>query len=153
MNAIEDHALARLTPLRPAVELGHRTGTRIHIFGRAPAPPPAASPGDRRRADRLPPAETPWADVARLRTGHEVRVLDISTTGVLVVLSVRLQIGGRIEVSLTEADTDNRLVVTGVARRCHVASLNPMTYVGALEFERELDPAMLQPFVASSHSA
>jgi hypothetical protein len=155
MAVISDDKIMKLKQHRTGTVLGHRTGTRIRIVGRAAAPPPlpTASRGDRRRAERVPAAETPWGDAARLRTGHDVRVLDISTNGALILLPVRLQVGGRVEVSLTEADTDNRLVVTGVAQRCHVANLNPLTYVGALEFEHELDPAMLQPFVATPRTA
>jgi len=133
---------------RSVQTLGSRTGTRIRLLGRSAPPPPAASRGDRRRADRLAPDDTQWADSGRLRTGHEVRVVDISTRGMLIHSPVRLPVGARIEVCLTESGTSAQLVVAGVARRCHVATLDPVTYTGALEFEAEIELKALQPFLS-----
>ncbi|MEZ5285918.1 MAG: PilZ domain-containing protein [Vicinamibacterales bacterium] len=133
-------------PANAAVVLGRRTGTRIRLLARPEAPAPTSAPANRRKAERVPTAETPWADTGRLRTGHEVRVVDISTCGVHFAAPVRLHVGSRVEVCLTELDTDARLVLGGVVSRCQVASLDPVTYAGALEFDREIDAGLLQPF-------
>jgi len=129
--------------------LGLRTGTRIRILGSAPGPSAASLAEERRRGGRRSPTDTQWADAARLRTGHDVRVVDISTRGVLITAPISLHVGARLEICLTEADTNERLVLSGIARRCQVAGLNPMTFTGAVEFDQEIELRALQPFMAS----
>lgn len=136
---------------RPSYVLGQRTGTRIRLVGRTLAE--TIPLDERRRAERLSPASAHLTDTGRLRTGHELRVLDISTTGVRIEAPVRMQVGGRIELCLTENGTDQKLVVTGVARRCYVASLDPLVYTGAVEFDQALDLTALLPFVTEAQSA
>lgn len=132
-----------------AALLGHRTGPLIRLVNRA-ASPSAASTANRRRADRVSPADTQFSDSGRLRPGHSMRVIDISERGILIESPIRLPIGGRVEICLTEANTDARLVLSGIARRCEVKKLSPLTYTGALEFDEGIELQVLQPYVESS---
>lgn len=86
--------------------------------------------------------------MARLPTGHDVRVMDISTTGVMIESPVRMHVGGRVVLSLASGNSETRLSVSGVVRRCQIVTLDPLTYGGALEFDKPIDAALLRPFVA-----
>ncbi|MDH4063296.1 MAG: PilZ domain-containing protein [Acidobacteriota bacterium] len=98
-----------------------------------------------RRSVRLPPARTRWSDIARLRPGFEARIVDIAAHGLLLEVAIRLHIGGRVDLLLATADSERRLEVTGSVRRCYVASLNPVVYRGAVEFDREIELLVLGP--------
>ena len=97
--------------------------------------PGLAIAGDRRRAPRVRPAHTPWGDLALLRPGQDVTVLNISGGGALVESSSRMRPGARAELQLIGAP---RCMVRGRVHRCHVASLDPLRYRGAIVFDEEL---------------
>ncbi len=146
-------AMLGLDDTRLALTLGHRTGSRIRILhsGTSATVGPATRPSaERRRDDRLSPDQTGWADNARLRPGVDVRVVDIGPRGVLIEAPSRLHGGTHVELALFAADTTTRLDVSGVVRRCHVSSLNPLTFRGALEFTTPIDVRALQPFLSTA---
>lgn len=91
---------------------------------------------DRRRAPRVRPAYTPWGDLALLRPGQDVTVLDISCGGALVESAARLRPGARAELQLLGVP---RCMVRGHVNRCHVASLDPLRYRGAIVFDEQLE--------------
>ena len=146
-------ALLGIDGTRPSLTLGRRTGTRIRILHggtsstAAPAPEPAA---DRRREPRLTPDQTRWAEAAKIRPGVDVRVLDIGSRGVLLEATSRLHIGLKVELTLFATDAKTRLDLLGIVRRCHVSSLSPITYQGALEFSQAIELSSLQPFLATA---
>ena len=55
----------------------------------------------------------------------------------------------KVELALFSSDSATRLDLMGVVRRCHVSSLNPLTYRGALEFQQPIEVLALQPFLAA----
>ena len=91
---------------------------------------------DRRRAvRRVPAADEPLSQI-RLRAGRELRVIDISDTGLMSEGEMRLLPGTHVEVHLVTAE--GRLLVRSRVIRvfvCHVSS-NKVRYRGALAFER-----------------
>lgn len=146
-------ALLGIDGSRPSLALGRRTGTRIRILHgstsatAAPAPKPGA---ERRREERLTPDQTRWAEAAKIRPGVDVRVLDIGSRGVLIEASSRLHIGVRVELTLFATDNNTRLELLGTVRRCHVSSLSPITYRGALEFSETIEVKALEPFLSTA---
>lgn len=143
-------ALLGIDESRPSLTLGRRTGTKIRILHSstsvtaAPAPQPTS---ERRRDERLTPDQTRWAESAKIRPGVDVRVLDIGSRGVLIEASSRLHIGVRVELTLFATDANTRLDLMGIVRRCHVSSLSPITYRGALEFSQAIEVKALEPFL------
>ena len=151
MAGVDNQILAflGLNPDRPANTLGRRAGSRIRLLhGSTNSSPPAQHSGERRRDERLAPEQTKWADAARLRPGLDVRVIDIGTRGVLLETSVRLHIGQRMEIALQANDSGERLDLRVTVRRCHIASLDPLTYRGALEFDTSIELQALEPFMS-----
>jgi hypothetical protein len=143
-------ALLGIDGSRPSLTLGRRTGTRIRILHGGTSTttaPPAKPTADRRRDQRLTPDQTRWAEAAKLRPGVDVRVLDIGSRGVLIEAPSRLHVGVRVEITLYATDANTRLDLMGVVRRCHVSSLSPITYQGALEFNEAIEVKALQPFL------
>jgi hypothetical protein len=49
----------------------------------------------------------------------------------------------RAELCLTSSDTVRRLVVSGVVRRCFVASLSPLRFHAALQFDQEIETEII----------
>ena len=141
-------ALLGLNPDRPSNTLGRRAGSRIRLLHGSTNNAAPRPNEERRREERLPPEQTQWADAARLRPGMDVRVVDIGTRGVLVETTVRLHIGQRMEIALTDNDTGGQLNLAGTVRRCHIANLSPLTYRGALEFDVSIELRALEPFMA-----
>ena len=153
MAGVDKHILTLLglNPERPSNTLGRRAGSRIRLLhGSTNSIPPPTRSGERRQAERLPPDQTKWADAARLRPGIDVRVVDIGTRGVLIESAVRLHIGQRMEVALITNDAEVRRDLAGVVRRCQISNLSPLTYRGALEFDRSIELLDLEPFLAPS---
>ena len=97
----------------------------------------ASSPKvDRRRWPRRKPSECPWLIEARLRSGTEVRVVDISNGGVLVETASQILPGAPVEIFLVAAD--QRWLVKGRIVRCHVSAIMPergVRYRAALAFD------------------
>jgi hypothetical protein len=114
-------------------------------MGRAGGPEPVAPPAEnRRRALRRLPRETTWSELAVLRPGTPVRLVDVSQSGVLLESATRLPVDVRTELQLTACDTRERTLVVGRIRRCSVAALNPLRFKAAMEF----DEAIAQPDAA-----
>jgi hypothetical protein len=145
-------AMLGVDEARPGWTLGHRAGSRIRILHSSTSATVAATPrqhSERRREERLTPDQSGWADAARLRPGVDVRVVDIGPRGVLIEAPARLHVGTHVELALFASDTPRRLDVIGVVRRCHVSSLNPLTYRGALEFTTSIDVHAIEPFLST----
>jgi hypothetical protein len=97
-----------------------------------------ASRHDRRGAPRIcPPAGSPLA-VARIRPGREVRVLDLSLSGVLVEGELRLLPGSLVEIQVNLDRLEGR--TRGRVERCHISALGsgPPRYRAAITFESPL---------------
>ena len=75
---------------------------------------------------------------ARVRPGHEVSVIDISTDGVLIETVLRLLPGRTIELQIERSD--QLTAVRGRVIRSHVARVHPsaVSYRGAIGFEQPL---------------
>jgi hypothetical protein len=94
-----------------------------------------SSKADRRRFPRKKPDECPWLIEARLRSGTEVRVIDISNGGALLEAGSQILPGARVELFLVAAD--QRWLVKGRIVRCHVSAIAPecgVRYRAALAF-------------------
>jgi hypothetical protein len=146
-------ALLGIEGARPSLTLGRRTGSRIRILHGSTSSTAAAPPrntSERRRDERLTPDQTRWAEAARLRPGFDVRIVDIGVSGVLLEAPTRLHIGSKVELTLFDSDTSKRLELGGIVRRCHVSSVSPLTYRGALEFHQQLDVQELRPFLSTA---
>jgi hypothetical protein len=102
----------------------------------------AAAVGDRRMAPRLPPEAVPVTDV---RVQSElVRVINISTSGVLVRSWARLTPGLRCQTEIVEMK--GLLRVSGRVLRCAVVAIGSrIQYECAIAFDRRLDLASLSP--------
>jgi hypothetical protein len=108
----------------------------------------ARRPAERRaRADRLEADDGPWASTVRLPWGLELRLLNISSTGVLGGTSSRATHDGSSQAALAGPDTE--IVVGATFVRGDVAFANGLgvTYHIAATFERRLDllPAAAAP--------
>lgn len=75
---------------------------------------------ERRRSDRVESADSTWARV-RLRTGHEVALVNVSGVGALVETSARLLPGSAIVLHVV-AD-DRTIAVRATVTRCHVCAI------------------------------
>jgi len=92
---------------------------------------------DRRRARRRPGEEHRGVS-ARIRPGHAVRLVDVSTGGALIETARRLLPGACIELQI---DTDRRrATLRSTVVRCGVIRLaaNAVCYQAALAFDRPL---------------
>jgi PilZ domain-containing protein len=95
-------------------------------------------PADRRRSRRRTSGDLPWLWTVKLAGGAQVRVVDISTTGVLLETASRLSDGSTMDLQLLGQDTN----VTVPARmiRSHVASVDGVSvkYRVAATFAHQL---------------
>jgi hypothetical protein len=151
-EALELFAMLGVDPARLAQPLGKRTGSRIRLLHGSNSATASYAPKnteERRREARLAPEQTRVAEAARLRPGCDIRIVDISARGVLIEVPARLHIGSRVELALFTSDTTRRLEVIATVRRCHISSLSPLTYRGALEFNEAIEARLLQPFLES----
>jgi hypothetical protein len=103
---------------------------------------------ERRRACRRRPSTDEPASLARLRTGRDMAVLDVSDAGILVEGVTRLLPGTHVDVHVVAHD--GRTLVRCRVARCFIAALDAgsVTYRGALAFERHVDtrvPGYLVP--------
>jgi hypothetical protein len=113
---------------------------------------------ERRRALRREPASDDPISRARLRTGRDVVVINVSNTGLLVEGPARLLPGTHVDIHVVTRD--GRVLVRSRVTRAYVCTLTADTicYRGALAFERIVDTAALgyampEPLVASVSSA
>lgn len=96
---------------------------------------------DRRKAPRRIPLTGEPISRVRLRTGHEMTVVDVAHGGVLVEGQVRLLPGTHIDAHVVTRG--GRLLIRSRVVRCSVAALHPdgILYRGALAFDRHVDTA------------
>ena len=93
---------------------------------------------ERRRARRVASGALPDDLVGRIRPGHQVRVLNMSSCGVLIETSRRLPPGMIVELHLEVRE--RRHTIRAQVVRCYVGVVLPQLLVfrGALDFERSL---------------
>jgi len=94
---------------------------------------------ERRRFPRKPSRECPWLVDARLRSGTEVRVVDISNGGLLLESNSQILPGASVELFLVTRD--QRWLVKGRILRSQVArvvSEDGVRYHAALAFNEPL---------------
>ncbi len=91
------------------------------------------------RADRLDPMDVPWVSTVRLPWGLELRLLNISSTGLLVESGSRLSQDNLNQLTLCGPDTE--IVVGATFVRSEVAFVNGLgvKYHIAATFERRID--------------
>jgi hypothetical protein len=75
---------------------------------------------ERRRSDRIESADSTWARV-RLRTGHEISLVNVSGGGALVETSARLLPGTAIVLHVVA--NDRTIAVRARVTRCHVCAI------------------------------
>jgi hypothetical protein len=98
------------------------------------------APSDRRLAGRRSPASERGFVGARVRPGHDVMLIDVSSGGALLEAAHRLLPGTWVDLQLLTLD--RRVAVRGRVLRSAVSSLasGRITYRGAVAFERALAP-------------
>ena len=98
---------------------------------------------ERRRALRREPATQEPLSRARLRTGRDLAVVNVSNTGLLVEGAARLLPGTHVEVHVVTRD--GRVLVRSRATRAYVWTLtgDTLCYRGALAFDRPVDTAAI----------
>ena len=98
---------------------------------------------ERRRAGRRPPAADEPLSQVRLRAGRELRVIDVSDTGVLVEGASRLLPGTHVDVHLVTRD--GRLLMRSRVVRAFISQLaaDVVRYRGALAFDRAVDTSVI----------
>jgi hypothetical protein len=97
---------------------------------------------ERRGHLRLSPDDVRWLRSARLKYGPDVRVLDISTGGMLVETDGQLRPDANIVFELS--GPTNSILMPSKVLRCRVASFaDVMRYQGACSFKRPLEIAEL----------
>jgi len=94
---------------------------------------------DRRRARRKPPAELPWLWALKLPHSSAARVVDISSTGVLIETPTKILPGTMVDVELVGPELDLRMPARML--RAQVADVDPLgvKYRVAAAFARRLD--------------
>jgi hypothetical protein len=102
---------------------------------------PVASREDRRVAPRLRPDEVPWITEVTPVTGERARLLNISTTGVLLETTARLEPGRQATVVIV-TDSDLKHQADGQIVRTELVSIGKggeLVYRTAMAFVTELD--------------
>jgi len=105
---------------------------------------------ERRGHMRLSPDDVRWLRSARLKYGPDVRVLDISATGILVETDGQLRPDANIVFELS--GPMNSILVPSKVLRCRVASFaEVMRYQGACSFKRPLEiPDLLKQAIVTT---
>ena len=93
---------------------------------------------ERRREPRLAGVDLPDGLTGRIRPGHQVRVVDISRSGILIDSARRLLPGTQVDVQL-DAGLQRHACRARVVR-CGISELGPQVviYRAGLAFEREV---------------
>ncbi len=97
------------------------------------------SAADRRQCHRWRPSQLAWLASARLRTGRDIDVVNLSAGGALVEGGSRLLPGSRLTLQL--AGPGACLVVAARVLRCEIVSISAYggaRYRGAVAFESPL---------------
>lgn len=92
---------------------------------------------ERRRDQRIEPAQTWWRPDAVLRPGQSVRLLNICPCGALVESGAQLRPGARADLQLARLKA--RHTIRGRLERCHVAALDPLRYRGVIVFDESVE--------------
>jgi CheY-like chemotaxis protein len=110
-------------------------GTRVHHS----LVPEVVSSGSRKRARRLPMSDVPWLATVKLAWGQSLRLLNISSSGVLVETGMRLLPGSSAAIQL--AGTGLALTVPARVVRCHVSNVDSLgvKYKMAVKFEHPVE--------------
>jgi len=105
---------------------------------------------ERRGHLRLGPDDVRWLRSARLKYGPDVRVLDISTGGILIETDGQLRPDANIVFELS--GPTNSILMPSKVLRCRVASFaDVMRYQGACSFKRPLEiPDLLKQAIGKS---
>lgn len=96
--------------------------------------------GERRAHPRRSPSPQSWLATARVRPGHEVTVINLSSGGALVEAAVRLLPGARVTLQFVGPGVGLRAAARVIW--CRVAALDAergVRYRGALAFDRTLE--------------
>ena len=98
---------------------------------------------ERRQGIRRAPGTDEGVSRLRLRTGRELRVLNVSSSGALAEGGIRLLPGTHVDVHLHTLT--GRMLVRSRVARCYVATLerDAVLYRAALAFDRNI--AMVSP--------
>jgi len=99
----------------------------------------AGSRGLRKRARRLPVSDVPWLSAVKLSWGQELRLLNISSSGMLVESGVRLSPGDTAKIELDGPGL--ALAVPARVVRCRVSQVDSLgvKYQTAAMFERPVE--------------
>ena len=97
---------------------------------------PTVKPGERRCEPRRHTLAEHGVTSARIRPGHNARVVDVSAGGALVETPCRLLPGTSVEIRL--ATERQHVTVRGEVVRCAVSRLRPLVYRGAIRFDRRM---------------
>lgn len=100
---------------------------------------------DRRESTRTRSPEALGIVSARVRPGHDVVLIDLSSGGALIETSHRLLPGRLVELHVQTAS--QRVTIAGRVLRCAVCAVRParMSYRGAIRFERHLRGLLDEP--------
>lgn len=92
---------------------------------------------ERRRTRRRDAGEHGVAS-ARIRPGHQVQLIDLSSGGALVEVDRRMLPGSAVELQLHAED--RQATMRGYVLRCSVVRVRPaaISYRGAIAFDRQL---------------
>lgn len=92
------------------------------------------------RAPRWERFELPWLESIRLTWGAELRLLNISSSGLLIESGIRMTLGNRTDFQLEDRD-DRDFVIPGRVVRSDVSSVNSLgvKYVTAAVFEKPFE--------------
>jgi hypothetical protein len=151
---------ARVHRQRPVTEMSASTAlvqTAPSVLLAKPASVPSfdpRQPDDRRRARRRPTGELPWLSTVQLPWGTEVKVLDISNSGVLLESTLRLVVGSTLDLQLVGQDGQVRVPAKMV--RSEIAGVDGLgvRYRAAAAFARELQiPGMIDARTTASPRA
>jgi hypothetical protein len=101
--------------------------------------PEAVASKPRKRARRLPVSDVPWLTAVRLAWGESLRLLNISSSGMLVESGVRLSPGSPIKIQLNGPGLS--LAVPARVTRCRVSDVDSLgvKYQTAAMFERPVE--------------
>lgn len=110
-------------------------------------------PSDRRRARRLGAGELPDDLCGRIRPGHQVRIINVSSLGVLIESNRRLLPGTNVELHLELGDGRHQTRARVVRCLVGVVTPNALTFQGALDVERPIPWLSEDPETVGTGSA
>src|SRR6185436_20402517 len=98
---------------------------RAHLTLVRPAETVPESPSDRRAQPRLMLSELEWLNGVRLKYGPAVSLIDLSTGGLQIETSNRLQPGSTVVVQIS--GPDGEVAIPSSVLRCQVSRVVPYT--------------------------